>query len=104
MRRAIYERAPYFAAVGALLGILLFGFAIAYVFARQQWVDRRLCAQTVENRAAIRATWSSARVLVLRSQTDPQLVERTNQFFDSVLRPIPPLECRDNRPLPRLEG
>jgi hypothetical protein len=61
-------------------------------------VDRELCEQTVENREAIRATWNTARgIFLARSENDTEI----NALFDQVLEPIPPLECVDNKPVPK---
>jgi hypothetical protein len=87
------------AALGALLGLLIFAGAIAYTFNRQASVDARLCHFTVTNRSAIRATWKAAERLVVKGR-DKESQERTRAFFAEVLRPIPALECRDNRPRP----
>jgi hypothetical protein len=61
-------------------------------------VDRELCKQTIENRDAIRATWNTAReVFIARGASEEQI----NALFDEVLRPIPPLTCVDNKPVPK---
>jgi hypothetical protein len=69
-----------------------------YVVRQSSEVDRRLCQQTVQNRDAVRATWNAARMIFLaRSEND----EEINSLFDEVLAPIPPLECVDNKPVPK---
>jgi hypothetical protein len=81
--------------------LALFALAAIYTLRQQENINVRLCEGTVENREAVRETWNAARVLILRRQTDGKERTLTNEFFDGVLRPIPPLECVDNKPIPK---
>lgn len=94
---------PYVAALVATMGFMLFALAGLYTFRQQQHVNAQLCQQTVDNRAATRETWNAARLLVNKGR-DQESQKRTNDFFDAVLRAIPPLKCIDNKPVEEGEG
>lgn len=90
-----------FAAASVFVALVMFTLALVYTFHQQSVVDRKLCNGTVANRAAVRDTWVAAKRLVLAGQTDPEIRKHTAAFFDAVLRPIPPLVCVDNQPVPK---
>lgn len=91
---------PYFAATAALLGMLLFVLAGIYTFRQQNHVDAALCQSDVRGRAALRGSWEAARILLVPTADNPAAL---NAFFDGILKPIPPLECVDNQPVPKEE-
>lgn len=64
-------------------------------------IDRKLCQSAVNNRVAVRVTWLAAEHLVITPNTTVERQERLNAFFNAVLKPIPPLECINNNPVPR---
>lgn len=92
--------APWGAALSVGFAIFLFGLSIVYTFNHQNHTNARICQSAVDNREGLRDTWNAARTLLLATQTPAQR-ERTDEFFDGVLRPIPPLECVNNRPVPK---
>lgn len=96
-RTRIKQVGPYLAAGAVLLAMLGFVSAAGVVLFIQERTDEQLCLSNVQNRAAIRSTWNAARELLLTTSDDKESV---NLFFDSVLEPIPPLACVDNKPVP----
>ena len=74
----------------------------------QQNVDEKLCQVTVTNRASTRSAFESVRTAFLNNipENEPpaeraESEARINAFIDRVLRPIPPLECVNNQPIPK---
>ena len=71
-------------------------------------VDRKLCGISIENRMSTRAAFEAVRDAFLNNipENEPpaeraESEARINAFIDRVLRPIPPLECVDNQPVPK---
>jgi hypothetical protein len=90
---------PYAAGAGVAVAFVLFLLAGLYTFRQQEHVNHQLCQQTVDNREAIRSTWDAARMLIIAGEADPERQKRTNDFFDGVLKTIPPLKCVNNKPI-----
>jgi len=90
---------PWIAVAALVISFIVFGLAGIYTVRQQDHVNLKLCEATVTNRMAVRSTWNAARLFINQSQ--PENKEQTNKFFDAVLKPIPPLKCVDNRPVPR---
>lgn len=90
---------PYAAGMALAIAFVVFALAGIYSFRQQDHINKQLCQQTVDNREATRHTWDAARGIVLRGQ--PSLEQRiaTNEFFDAILREVPRLTCRDNKPV-----
>lgn len=65
----------------------------------QMDINKQLCAQTVENRAATRSTWQAAERFILQSASTPETRERTELFFNAILITIPPLRCDGAEPV-----
>lgn len=82
----------------AAFGVLFLFLAIAYTFHHQEAVDRRVCVSIVENRQADRAQWLAVQVELLRNGMPDEAVRA---LINAALRPIPPLECRNNKPVPK---
>lgn len=101
MTRRYAERyGPYLAAGCVMLSLLVLGWTSVNDNHHQQQVDRELCEGTVANRDAIRAAFTNARLVSLDHTEDPEAV---NNIFAAILQPIPPLECVDNKPVPKEE-
>lgn len=79
-----------------VLGFAAATFALYHSFDVQRSTDRKLCQAAVDNRDAVRITWDSARDIILAGQTDPGTINRTNDFFNGVLKLVPPLKCASN--------
>lgn len=102
---------PWLAAIGVGLAFVLFLGGGIYSVHHQRSVDQELCEITVENRDSTRSSWMAVRDVLLRTieESDDSEAEkaqdriRTNAFVDEVLRPIPPLECVNNQPVPKSE-
>lgn len=92
---------PLVVAAAAIVSLIALTGGVTYAIFDQRDTDRALCEQTVENRQAIRSTWNAARDFINSSQPDEEVRTQTNLFFDAVLRPIPPLECVGNQPVPK---
>lgn len=88
------------AVIASVVALILLLLAGLYTFRQQSIVNQRLCEINVENRAALRATWEAVRVQFKETSDNPEAVDR---FVDAILRPIPELQCVDNRPLPKEE-
>ncbi len=100
IRRLKARAGPWFAAAAFILGIFLMASAGAYTIRQQNHINHKLCQQTIDNRDGIRSTWLAAGTLVLRTVPREQR-EQTRAFFREILRPIPPLQCVDNKPIPK---
>lgn len=94
---------PYVAAAACIISLAAISGGMGYAIYDQRETNSVLCKQTVENRQAIRDTWNAARELILQGQSEGMSRANTNAFFDAVLRPIPPLECVGNQPVPKEE-
>lgn len=81
-----------------LLALCGFVVTLATGLLIQERTDNKLCQSNVENRAAIRSTWLAAQQLILPTSENPEAIRA---FFGSVLKPIPPLRCVDNQPVPK---
>ena len=103
MRHRPENWGPYVAGMAVALSFIMLVASGVYSFHHQRHVNHQLCMQTVDNRRGLRVTWEAARDLVLRGQTTPQQVERTDKFFNAILETIPPLECIDNKPVVKEE-
>lgn len=99
IKHRVERYGPYLAAAGAALGFLLFALAGVYTFRQQELVNERLCMQTVENRAATRATWDAARSLLISRSDNFEGIRSTNEFFNAILDTIPPLRCEGAKPV-----
>jgi hypothetical protein len=99
--RHVYIAGPYFAAVAAFLGLFLFALAGIYTFRQQDHVNASLCQNVVENREADRIQWLTLRQLILPTLESEEARNATTRLIDGVLRPIPSLECVDNKPIPK---
>lgn len=99
---------PWLAAIGVGMAFVLFLGGGIYSVHHQRGVDQKLCKVTTENRDSTRASWEAVRGALLRSveESDDSEAEkarvriRYNAFIDEVLRPIPPLKCVNNQPVP----
>lgn len=90
---------PYAAGAAVAFAFILLLLSGVYTYRQQEHINKQLCKQTVDNRAATRHTWEAARTLVLRGTTSEEGKKRTADFFDEILRSIPELECRDAKPV-----
>lgn len=97
MRTRIRTYGPYVAAIAVVLAACGFVATLGAGLLIQERTDSKLCESNVENRAAIRSTWLAAQQLILPASDNPEAIR---MFFDSVLEPIPPLECVGNKPVP----
>lgn len=108
MSHRVERYGPWLAAIGVGLAFILFLGGGIYSVHHQRGVDQKLCEITVENRDSTRSSWNAVRAVLLRNieQSEDSEAEkakdriRTNAFVDEVLRPIPPLECVNNQPVP----
>lgn len=98
MRIRVQTIGPYLATAAVLIAMVGFVVTLGVGLFLQERTDERLCRVNVANREAIRSTWLAARELILPTADDP---EALNAFFTGVLKPIPPLECVDNQPVPK---
>lgn len=73
----------------------------AYVVHHQRLVNAELCHSTVDNRMADRVQWLTLERLSSVQMTDPEQRRAFHLLIQGVLRPIPVLECRDNKPVPK---
>ena len=89
---------PYAAALLVLVSMLLLVGSAAYSINQQRTLDRKLCEATVRHREGMRAVFDEASNIFEAQSENPQEVER---LFERILRPIPPLECRGNQPVPK---
>lgn len=97
-----FERwGPYLAAVSVGVAMTVLMLAFLYSFRQQEYINRQLCQQTVDNRDGNRRTWNAARKFIVSGDgpTDEERDRSTNEFFDAVLLTIPPLRCVGNRPV-----
>lgn len=108
MIHRVHQAGPYFAAIAALAGVILFALSGVYTLRQQNHVDERLCDITIENRDSLRAAFEGVREAFLNNipKNEPaaeraETEARINAFIDRVLQPIPPLECVDNQPVPK---
>lgn len=92
---------PWMAAISVAMAFVIFALAGLYSFQQQNHVSARLCEANVINRRAIRVTWKAAEEFILIGESDPEARRAAREFFAAVLRPIPPLECVDNQPVPK---
>lgn len=99
MRSRVELWGPYLAGAAVAVSFLLLLLAGLYTFRQQERVNRQLCQQTVDNRNATRKTWEAAGGLVLRTQQTEEGRIATSRFFDEILRSIPALTCRGNKPV-----
>jgi len=100
VRRVAEQAGPWAASLALVVSFLVFALAGVYTIRQQDHVNQKLCQSTVTNRAAVRSTWLAAEELVA-SRTDQAQKDATRAFFQAVLRPIPPLRCVDNKPVPK---
>jgi hypothetical protein len=84
-----------------VLGFLILVLAALYSVRQQDHVNQQLCQSTLSNREAVRTTWNAARQALLANQTSDEGRRAVNDFFDDILRVVPPLECRDSNPSPK---
>ena len=91
---------PYVAAAAVLASVVVIALAAVYAFYEQEQVAERICLSVVENREADRSQWLAVRRFSIESGTPP---ERVDPFIEAALRPIPALECRNNKPVPKEE-
>lgn len=70
-------------------------------FYHQQKVNLELCENVVENRVADRVQWITFRNLILPTLETSEQKQSLDVLIEGVLRPIPNLECVDNKPVPK---
>lgn len=99
---------PWLASTAFVIGFLLIILAGLYSVRQDREVDAKLCESTIQNRASTRAAFEAVREAFLNNipENEPpaeraESEARINAFIDRVLRPIPPLECVNNQPVPK---
>jgi len=92
---------PWALAGAYVVGVILLLGAMVYTFAQQEHVNQELCASTVANREADRVQWITLGRLIEPTIDTEEGRERMRALIAGVLRPIPPLECIDDKPIPR---
>jgi len=79
----------------------VFLIAAVVTFSQQDRINAELCASTVENRDADRIQWLTLERLIVPTIDAEEARERFHALIQGVLRPIPALECRDDKPVTR---
>jgi hypothetical protein len=89
--------------MAGVVGVSFLTLALAGIYSvrQQNHINRELCQSTVDNRAADRVQWTTLRDLVLPTLPDRDSRLEFERLIAGVLQPIPPLECRDNKPVPK---
>ena len=100
-RERLEQLLPAISALVVVSAAIVFLLATLYVFRAQRETDEKICRSAVANRAAVRLTWDAARDLVLAGETNDARINRTNEFFNAVLKQVPPLECEGTEPVVR---
>lgn len=100
-RERFLQLLPAIAALVGVVAAVVFLLATVSVLRAHRETNEKICRSAVENRAAVRLTWDAARDLVLGGVTDDARIERTNEFFNAVLKQVPPLECEGTEPVVR---
>lgn len=91
--------APWAASATLVISFLALSLAGIYTVRQQRDVNSKICESTVDNRRAVRATWTAAERFILMGQRTEEEKESTRQFFSVVLNEIPPMECVDRKPV-----
>lgn len=89
---------PYVAALLVLLAMILLVGSAVYNINQQRALDERLCEHAVQTRMSLRVTFETSRDIFKSRSDNPAAIDA---LFKGILRPIPPLECRDNQPVPK---
>jgi hypothetical protein len=84
--------------IASVLAAVIFLLAGIYSFRQQDVVNHELCENVVENREADRVQWLTLLKLTLPTLETDAEKERFTILIHGVLRPIPSLECVDNKP------
>ena len=92
---------PWMAGAALVFAFIVLSGAGVWSVRQQKYVNHELCAQTVENRAALRTAFIAAQRLATDDLPDGPAKDRTNSFFTGILLTIPQLECSDNKPVTR---